>query len=188
MGESASADEPQRMLAWTAYLDIDVWNVSNACVEAIAFTEDCGGYVEERTDYETSTELRLRIPGDRLHEGMAFFEELGEVTHRNVGSEDVTEEYIDVDAKLKNLVVLRDRLRTLLDKATEVKDILAIETELNRVQGEIDSLEGRIKALRGRVDYATINLDLNRSEILGPLGFVSKWTWWGIEKLFYIRY
>ena len=86
-----------------------------------------------------------------------------------------------------NKIVLRDRLKQLLDKASAVKDVLAIETELNRVQADIDSMEGRIRALKGQVDYATVSLSLEREPILGPLGYVCKGLWWGIEKLFVIR-
>ena len=100
---------------------------------------------------------------------------------------DVTEQYIDVEARLKNKIVLRDRLKQLLEKATTVKDILAIETELHRVQGDIDSMEGRIKSLKGQVDYTTVTISLKRKAILGPLGYLFKGLWWGVEKLFVIR-
>lgn len=48
-------------------------------------------------------------------------------------------------------------------------------------------MEGLIKALKGRVDYATVTLSLNRKAILGPLGYLFKGLWWGVEKLFVIR-
>ncbi len=66
-------------------------------------------------------------------------------------------------------------------------DILAIETELNRVQADIDSMQGRMKSLKGKVDLATIELTLNRAKILGPLGYLFKGLCWGVEKLFVIR-
>jgi Domain of unknown function (DUF4349) len=112
---------------------------------------------------------------------------LGTVTYRRVESEDVTEQYIDVEARLKNKIVLRDRLKQLLDKATAVKDVLAIETELNRVQSDIDSMEGRMRSMKKQVTYATVTLSLERKPILGPLGYVFKGLWWGVEKLFVIR-
>lgn len=83
--------------------------------------------------------------------------------------------------------MLRDRLTQLLEKAADVKDVLAIETELNRVQADIDSMEGRIKSLKGQVEYATVTLSLERKPILGPLGYLFKGLWWGVEKLFVIR-
>lgn len=177
-----------RMLVWKAYLNLEVWSISNAVSEATALAERAGGYVEGNSDHgASSATVTLRIPGKAFADSVKSLEALGEVTSRSVSGEDVTEQYIDVDARLKNKVVLRDRLQQLLDKATDVKDILAIETELNRVQSDIDSMEGRIRALKGQVDYATVVLSLDRKPILGPLGYVFKGLFWGVGKLFVIR-
>jgi len=184
MNEPASA----RMMIWQASMSIEVANVSNALNFATEIAEKSGGYVEQksgRSDKRGS--LRLRVPVKSLNAALGSLESLGSVTSRSVEGEDVTEQYIDVEARLKNRIVLRDRLLQLLEKATEVKDILAIETELNRVQADIDSMQGRMKALKGKVDLATIELTLNREKILGPLGYLFKGLFWGVEKLFLIR-
>lgn len=177
-----------RMLVWKAYLAMHVWDVSNAVNTSIAMVQRQGGFVEQKSDNgEESANLTFRVPSKGFNSTLATLETLGTVTRRNVQGEDVTEQYIDVDARLKNKIVLRDQLKQLLEKATAVKDVLAIETELNRVQADIDSMEGRIKALKGQVDYATVNLSLEREPILGPLGYLCKGLWWGVEKLFVIR-
>ena len=144
-----------------------------------------GGFVENKSDKgDESASLTLRIPAKSLTTTLSSLETLGSVTSRNVEGEDVTEEYIDVEARLKNKIVLRGRLKELLAKAVEVKDILAIETELNRVQAEIDSMEGRMKSLKGQVEYATVRLSLDKKTLRGPLGYFCKGLWWGVEKLF----
>ena len=184
----ASDVRADRMLIWTARLSVEVWNVPKAVADATALAERLGGYVEQKSDSaEDSASLTLRIPVKAFKDSLAGFEALGTVTHRSVQAEDVTEQYVDVEARLKNKAALRDRLKQLLDKATVVTDVLAIETELNRVQSDLDSMEARIKTLKGRVDYATVHLDLSRRPILGPLGYFLKGLWWGIEKLFVIR-
>ena len=131
--------------------------------------------------------MTLRVPTDALDSAVSSIESLGSVTHRSVSSEDVTEQYIDVEARLKNMIALRDRLRKLLEKATDVKAMLAVEKELSRVQADVDSLEGRFRALKKGVDLATIHLTIRRTRILGPLGYFFKAVWWGVEKLFVIR-
>jgi hypothetical protein len=136
---------------------------------------------------DSSARLRLRVPTAKLKAAVGALEELGTVMHRNIGSEDVTEQYVDVEARLKNKLVLRDRLKLLLDKATGVKDVLAIETELNRVQADIDSMTARLKALKGQTDLATIEVSFTRRAILGPLGYACQGLWWCVEKLFVIR-
>ena len=182
-----------RMMVWTADLSIETADLSNAVVQAVAIAQKNGGYLESRSDstYGGAT-LKLRIPAPSFTNAIGSLESLGEVLSRRVASEDVTEQYVDVEARLKNKIVLRDRLRKLLDQATEVKDVLAIETELNRVQGDVDSMEARIKSLKGRVDFATLDLTLRQKEqkpkkILGPLGYLFKGLFWTVEKLFVIR-
>ena len=181
----------ERMLAWKASLSVEVANVTNAALRAVALAEQNGGYLESRSDSSYGgTSLKLRIPAPAFTNAMGALEALGAVQSRRVESEDVTEQYVDVEARLKNRIVLRDRLRKLLDQATEVKDVLAIETELNRVQGDVDSMEARIKALKGRVDFAVLDLNLRQkppAKILGPLGYLLKGLYWTVEKLFVIR-
>ena len=188
---AAPAIGQDRKLAWEADLTLEVADASNAVRQVVALTEACGGYVESRSESSWSgTSLRLRLPAAELTNAVSRVEGLGKVTSRRVGNEDVTEQYVDTDARLKNKIVLRDRLRGLLDKATDVKDILAIETELNRVQGDIDSMEALIKSLQGRVDFATLDLTIRQQaprRILGPLGYVFHGLFWVVEKLFVIR-
>lgn len=181
----------ERMLAWKASLSIAVPDVTNAALRAVALAEENGGYLESRSDSSYGgASLKLRLPAPAFTNAIGALETLGEVESRRIESEDVTEQYVDVEARLKNKIVLRDRLRKLLDQATEVRDILAIETELNRVQGDVDSMEARIKALRGRVDFAVLDLYLSQeppTKILGPLGYLFKGLFWTVEKLFVIR-
>ncbi len=188
VADNMAETRPDRMLIWQAHLGIQVWSVSNAVSKATAMTERQGGFVEKKSDQgEEAASVTLRVPAKTFKTALATLESLGTVTYRNVEGEDVTEQYIDVEARLKNKIVLRDRLKQLLEKAMVVKDVLAIETELNRVQGDIDSMEGRIKSLKGQVEYATVTLSLGRKPILGPLGYLFKGLWWGVEKLFVIR-
>ncbi len=177
-----------RMLIWRAHLQLEVGDVTDALGKATAIAEQNGGYVEWKSENaEESAGIRFRIPVNNFKSAIGAMEGLGTVNSRSVNGEDVTEKYIDAEARLKNKIVLRDRLKQLLEKATEVKDILAIETELNRVQADIDSMEGIIKSLKGQVDFATVELSLERKQILGPLGYVFKGLWWGVKKLFVLR-
>lgn len=177
-----------RMLVWTANLRLEVWNVSNAVDDVVALVKAGGGYVSDtRGDGIRSASMTLKVPAKAFDGAVAGLESLGEVQHKSVSGRDVTEEYVDVEARLKNKIVLRDRLQKLLEKAVEVKDVLAIETELNRVQGEIESMQARITKLKGQVDYSTIDLELNRKKMLGPAGYVFKGFFWTIGKLFVLR-
>jgi hypothetical protein len=197
MVDGASGDvgkaQPTRMLIWTAELTLEVKNETEAAGKATELVRTAGGYIEEESKTSFGTvSLRIRVPADAFERMIADLEKLGKVDYRSVKGRDVTEEYIDVEARLKNKMALRDSLKVLLEKAAEVKDVLAVETELNRVQGDIDSMEGRMKSLKEQADLATIELKLNapmaeKKPIYGPLGYLFKGLWWGVEKLFIIR-
>jgi len=177
-----------RMLIWRGWLSLEVWNVSNAVAQAAAIIQQQGGFVEQKSgNEEDSANLWLRVPVTHFKAAIGALEEIGTVKHRNLSSEDVTEQYVDVEARLKNKLALRDRLKQLLDKATGVKDVLAIETELNRVQSDIDAMTARLKVLKGQADLATLEVSFTRKAILGPLGYVCQGLWWCVEKLFVIR-
>lgn len=191
-GKDAQANTAEvaadRMIVWRAYITVMVADKDKAVAEAARIAGACGGFVESRSDGEDhQATLRLRVPVKSFQATVGALDSLGDVTERDIHSDDVTERYIDVDARLKNKIALRDRLKQLLDKAQDVKDILAIEAELNRVQSDIDSMEGRIKALKGQADMATIELTIKRKKILGPLGYLFKGIFWTIGKLFVIR-
>jgi len=182
--------QENRMLIWHADLSLEVASVSNSVARVIAIVKESGGYVQSKSDSgEERARMTLRVPAASLPPTMGSLEAIGKVTHRRVSSKDVTEQYIDTDARLKTMVALRDRLRALLEKANDIKDVLAIEKELGRVQADIDSMQARLKTLKGQVDLATINVAIEKKHvrILGPVGYVLKGTWWAIEKLFVIR-
>lgn len=188
VNESAEKVEQSRMLVWTADLEIEVSDITANVAAVTALTTKQGGFVERTTNRKDgSATMTLRVPASILKTTITRLETIGTVTHQSVSAEDVTEKYVDIDARLKNKIALRDRLKQLLDKATAVKDILSIETELNRVQSDIDSMTAQIKSLKGRADFATIDLTISRKQILGPLGYLFKGLFWGIEKLFVIQ-
>jgi len=193
-GTSRPTTATPRKVSWVADVSVQVPDVGRAVAAAVARTASDDGFVEQNVaDEDRSATLVLRIPSPKFDASMAHVEGLGKLLRRNVAGKDVTDETIDVEARLKNKRATRDRLKELLGKAVEVKDVLMIETEFERVQSEIDSLEGRIKALQGQVEYATVVLRLEKApkppkkRILGPLGYLLHGTVWIVEKLFVIR-
>ncbi|MEM9178042.1 MAG: DUF4349 domain-containing protein [Myxococcota bacterium] len=179
-------------LVKTAFLRVEVDALPMARNEAIEIVEAAGGRVDRSSaNGEDRFELGLRVPVDGLESALDRFAALGKVLDRHVSTEDVTGQVIDLDARIANLVALRDRMRGLLAKASRIEDILAIEKELTRVQSELDSLTGRVERLRedAALSQTTLTLDQREPErILGPVGFVGYWTWAAVEKLFVIRH
>ncbi|MCH8498593.1 MAG: DUF4349 domain-containing protein [Marinobacter sp.] len=180
--------DQNRMLIWRAWLSLEVTSLSSAVSQISALAKASGGYVEATVDSgDARADLTLRVPASSLNTTMASLESFGKVVSRRVSSDDVTEQYVDIDARLQTMIALRDRLRILLDQAQDVSDVLAIERELSRVQADIDAMQARLKTLNGQVELATINVSIKRKRILGPLGYIWNGVWWTIEKLFVIQ-
>jgi hypothetical protein len=142
------------MLIYTATINLAVFQVAEASKQVETMAREAGGFLARRDD----TSLIIRVPAARFEDVMKRLEKLGDVLHRNVVAEDVTEQYMDAEVRLKNARAVRDRLQQLLEKATKVDDSLAIEKELTRVGTEIETLEGKLKYLRDRAQYSTITV------------------------------
>jgi len=195
---SALAQQPdaqrQRLLVKTASMTVVVPLMADAIAAATRAVEQLGGYVRDsRVEKDAPARLDLRVPADKLTQALDVFAALGEERSRSVSSADVTEEVADADAELANARALRDRLRALLARAKDVKDVLAVEQELTRLQTQIDTLEGRLERLHKDVALSAISLRLEPKEpekkprILGPLGYLWVGTKWFVTKLFVIR-
>jgi hypothetical protein len=146
-----------------------------------------GGYVGDAQLREKSLRMSLRVPGDSLNPALDRLSGLGRTTHRTVRREDVTEQVVDVEARLGTLRAVRERLREYLQRADAMADLVQVERELARVQGEIDLLEARQRALSSRVELAEIDLEAERPRVLGPLGWLVTGIATVVEKLFVIR-
>jgi hypothetical protein len=127
----------------------------------------------------TNTTIVIRVPVARFEEALGRLEKLGDVTGRQVDAEDITQEFFDLDVRLKSARAVRDRLEQLLSRAVKVDDSIAIERELERVVGEIERLEGRLKFLRDRAQYSTITITFapRAQEKLGKDSFHLPFPW-----------
>jgi hypothetical protein len=149
----SSAQSPAQMLVYTAHVTMAVYQVSAAldAIEDVARTS--GGYLSSRND----TQIRIRVPRARFEDALHKIESGGDVVHRDISAEDVTDAYVDTEARLKNARAVRDRLQALLEKAA-VKEAIEIQRELERVTQEIEVYEGRLKLLADRVAFSTIEV------------------------------
>ena len=119
------------------------------------------------TDYEHNCYLGIRVPAENLDALIAEIEkEIGEVYNKNINARDVTEEYIDLDTRLKNKRNYLNRYTELLKQAKTIKDILEIQTKIRELEEEIESTTGRLKYLTNQVNFSTLSLQLSkRTEI-----------------------
>lgn len=180
--------ETIRILIKSAKLVLEVEEPRVIVSEIKELVNGVSGYIDTIYDRDKKQiSLIAKIPEKSLDSFVATVSSMGELTFKSLNAEDVTEEMIDIDAKLTNLKVLRDRFRKLLDKAKDVSDVLKIERELSRVQSEIDSIEARKKSLKNQVTFSRVDISLNKKIVYGPLGYLGKGVYWFVKKLFVIK-
>jgi hypothetical protein len=155
---TADATHEASMLAYAADVTLAVYQVDQGLGAVESLAGQLGGYLAQRTD----TQVTIRVPRPRFGEAMDRIARLGDVLHRSVSAEDVTDEFVDLDLRLKNARALRDQLAELL-KGAAVKDAVEIEKELAKVTEVIEQIEGRLKVLRDRVGFSTITVSFQAS-------------------------
>ncbi|NPV71525.1 MAG: DUF4349 domain-containing protein [Firmicutes bacterium] len=173
-GEAGPADSTvyaaslDRKIIKNADLSIDVENLADALRQIELKTEQAGGYVQDsssgsRSGDERFAKITARVPSERFLDVLQAVESLGKITNRRVFTEDVTEQYIDLESRIANLKEQQKRLREILSQAKKVEEILQIEKELERVGQECDSLSGRLRFLKNRVEISTITVALRET-------------------------
>jgi hypothetical protein len=101
----------------------------------------------------------LRIPSNRLDAALADLKGLGRVEKESQGGEEVTQQYVDLQARLANAKHTEQRLTEILRQRTgKLSDVLAVEMQISRVRGEIEQMEAQRKTMKNQVDFATLNL------------------------------
>ncbi len=150
----------------TASLIADVSDVDEAASTLIRIAESTGGFVANSTlvhQHPSYGTFELRIPVKLFARALEQVELVGQIHERHISGQDVTEEFVDLNARVRNLERHEHQLLTFMDRATRVTDLLAIEQQLARVRGEIEQLTGRLRLMSNQVELATVNVTLRES-------------------------
>jgi len=136
--------------------------ISSYAVELGGFVQDSGSnYASEQAGVQANSGyLTIRVPSAKFSEAMTQIQTWGSPISANVSSTNISQQYQDVQAQLNNLKIQEGRLLEYLKQATNVTEMLAIESELNRVRTEIDSLTTTIKNWDTEMAYSTIYVSL----------------------------
>jgi copper chaperone CopZ len=167
-GSSQGAGEIStgRKTITTVDISIEVDDAQLTVEKIVKAAHDAGGYVSSSSVYDSyygsnnakEGYVTVRVPESDSPKFIEDLGQLGKVTSKSESGRDVTEEYIDVTARLNNLKRQETRLFDVLNMTTTVEEILSVEKELERVRGEIDSLTGRLNYLDDKIDFSTINV------------------------------
>jgi hypothetical protein len=186
--EQAQAPVNGRLIIKSASMTLVVEDIAAASGGVKAVLNEAEGYVDSSDDEgDKPRRLSLRVPAVQFDKTVQRLGTLGEVSDQNIRTQDVTSEIVDYEARLANLIALRERMKVLLNRAEKIEDILVIEKEISRLQTEIDTYEGRRKVLRQQVALSEIRVTLEKKVTLGPLGYIGWGLYWAVSKLFVIE-
>jgi hypothetical protein len=170
-------DPSSREIIYTIELTVDVEDVDAAVRQATTLAAAVGGYVaSETTEGDESASLTLRVPTETHSDIVTRLEGLGEIRNRFQTAEDVTEEVVDVEARITSQRRSIDRIRALLDQAADIDDVVLIESELAARESELDSLLRRQEELAKLTALATVTVTFlgpGTDAEEAPVGFVS---------------
>lgn len=147
-------------------IQVDDYDVTVEALKNKVISE--GGYVANESVSGTGPQgiingnLQVRLPALRFEAFLSGMEGMGKVTGRNIYTQDVTEEYVDVESRLKALRTKEERLLSILSKSGTLNDILAVENELANTRVELESLQGKLRFLNNRTEFSSINIGIRQ--------------------------
>ncbi|MFD5161738.1 DUF4349 domain-containing protein [Streptomyces hawaiiensis] len=173
-GSGARATAPPKLAAShiirTASLTVRVKDVPKALEQARTGTENAGGYVGDETTTRDAegrerTRVVLRVPVEKYDEVLTELEGTGKLLDRSAKAEDVTDQVVDVESRIKTQRASVARIRELMDQATKLSDVVTLEGELSTRQADLEALLARQESLKDRTSLATITLSLSESPV-----------------------
>jgi hypothetical protein len=173
-GKQGAADAPVKIapshIIRTASLTVRVKDVPKALDEARTAVESVGGFVgSESTTLDGQdrerTRVVLRVPSDKYEQVLGDLEGTGKLIARKEKAEDVTDQVVDVDSRIKTQRASVARIRELMDRAGKLSDVVTLEGELSSRQADLESLLAQQKSLKDRTSLATITLSLSETAV-----------------------
>src|ERR1041385_9055431 len=193
--ENYSFDQTEKALSTEAALDRKIIRDANLTIEVASTTdaqqritsiaETLGGFVvtseaKQRQDAEPAKrtldiKLVIRVPSGQFNSALEQIEKLAtNLPERNVTGQDVTEEFIDLDARLKTQKALELQFLDIMKQARKVEDALEVQRQIADVRTEIEKLEGRKRFLESRSSLSTITVNIQAPKVVdlvNPTGF-----------------
>jgi hypothetical protein len=162
------------MIIYNASLHIEVKNYSKVQTELEQIVASMGGYLVKSNVYhhgeqQLSGEATARVPQDKFHPFLKEVEKLSvKVYNRSISGKDVTEEYVDLESRLKSKRVVEERLLTFLEGAKKTEDLLRISNDLAKIQEEIEQVTGRMNYLQNQSALATVTIQMEENKLVVP--------------------
>ncbi|MDB4895363.1 MAG: hypothetical protein JWN15_1625, partial [Firmicutes bacterium] len=163
-----------RKIIQNAQFDVKVKNSDDAVAHIGQVVRASGGYVQETKQSGTQQQGRtinmtVRVPASQYGSVIDLINGLGDVTQRREWTEDVTEQYVDLEARIKTQQLHLQQLNKLYERSGSIKEMMDLEQEISRVTADLESMQGKIKVLASRVDFSTISVNLYEPGAPAPI-------------------
>lgn len=152
-------------IIYSADIRFQVQEIAASYSKIKALTSKYDGYLSSdnlyQNDFEKNQNFTIRVPASAFDsllielEGESIFTQ-----NKTISASDVTDQFVDIEARLKTKRELEQRYLSILRQASKVSDILEVEQKLAEIREEIEAQEGRLKLLQDQVTYSTINLSI----------------------------
>jgi hypothetical protein len=162
-GGVAFEDLADRQIVKTGEITLEVESVASTVGSVRAMALQLGGYVggSQAGTADDAATLTLRIPAARFDDALQRLRELdAEVTAEATREQDVTGSVVDLEARIRNLEASEIQYRSLLDRASDIEDILTIQARLDEVRGQIEQLQAQLDQLSELASLATLTVTL----------------------------
>lgn len=177
----------ERLIIRNGTLNIVVTDTEATMQEISQLAQQREGWVVSSNVYDYYPDGKqgtvfIRVPVTQFDAVMSAIKQMSvEVSSESTGSEDVTDQYVDLSARLSNLEATAERVRSFLDESQNVEEALAVNQELSRLEGEIEVLKGQIQYLTQSAAYSTITVNLTPDVVSQPVS-VPGWRPQGVAK------
>ncbi len=171
---------PSRMIIKTGWLNLVVKDIGEAIKKISKFVEENGGWVVSSNVYETekipSGSITVRVPAEKFDQAKDYFKSLAvRVSSESTQSQDITEEYVDLQSNLRNLEAAEEQLLEIMKRAGKINEVLDVYRELTNIRQQIEKIKGRMQYLEQSAKMSLITVNLALSEELLPIPPGEKW-------------
>jgi len=175
-----TSNNSNRMIVQNSSLSLLVTDVSGTQQTIIQKTVELGGYMVNsyltRPQDAPNAIITLRIPAQNMDMALATFRQIAvKVISENLQGEDVTDQYVDSEARLLTLTKTKEKFESIMDQAVKVQDILEVQRELINLQSQIDALKGQQNYLEKNAQMAKMTIYISTDELALPYAPSESW-------------
>ncbi|MFJ8960624.1 DUF4349 domain-containing protein [Lentzea sp. NPDC102401] len=160
--------QQERQLVRTANVDLRSDDVLKAIGQVKDRAAAVGGFAGEENSTKSAGSVTVRVPSAELDKVVRDLTSVGEVTRSEVRSEDVTDQLVDVEARIATQKASVERLRVLFERAGSTSEVAQVEQELTKRQADLESMQRRSASLKGQVSMATLTVRVATVPIAAP--------------------